>query len=83
VTIDQYASGAGQICAQTIFPSTLAGGWLYAFIRECSSSEQGENAWVRYRLSPRWAVEQMQRSKVALTRYGDEEFGGAASTITA
>jgi hypothetical protein len=78
VTIDQYGSGAGQICEQEIFPSTLAGGWLYAFIRACSSSEHGENEWVRYRLSPRWAVEQMQKSKVSLTRYGDEEFAGAA-----
>jgi hypothetical protein len=78
VIIDQYASGAGQICAQTIFPSTLAGGWLYAFIRDCSASDYGENEWVRYRLSPRWTVEQMQQSKVSLTQFGDEEFEGAA-----
>ncbi len=78
VLIDQYASGAGQICAQEIFPSTLAGGWLYAFVRSCSPSEHGENEWARYRLSSRWAVKQMQISKVSLTQYGDEEFEGAS-----
>jgi hypothetical protein len=78
MTIDQYASGAGQICAQAIFPSTLVNGWLYAFIRQCATGPHGENEWVRYRLSPNWSVEFMQISKATLTQYGDEEFEGAA-----
>jgi hypothetical protein len=73
VLIDQYTSGAGATCSQSLIPSALAGGWLYAYLHACDPyANPASDHWIRYRLSSRWQVTETQVARVSLVRFGDD-----------